>query len=112
MKIFVLFLLSTTLIFASTSQEVEAKICTVVDMNVSHTQRMEKRISEIEEELKEKSKERLKKAKIREEKIQKLDETLKEKEKEREESYDSKNHTTSKKIKELLNEKELARANS
>ena len=62
MKTFILLLLSTTFIFASTPVKVEEKVCTVVDMNVSHTQRMEKRITEIEEELKEKSKERLKKS--------------------------------------------------
>ena len=43
MKTFILSLLSTTMIFASTPKEVEAKVSNVVDMNVSHTQRMEKR---------------------------------------------------------------------
>mgnify|MGYP000058710339 CR=1 FL=1 len=106
MKIFILVLLSATVIFASIHQEVEAKII-VVD------KRMENRIFEIEKEIKEKSKERLQKAKVREEKIQKLDETLKEKAKQREESYDSKNNSTNEEIiKELTAKQEPAKANS
>lgn len=113
MKTLILIVLSSAVIFASTPKEVEAKVSNIADMNTSHTQRIEKRISEIEKELEEKAKERLEKAKVREEKIKQLDKTLKEKAKKREDSYDSKNNSTNEEIKkELASKQEPAKANS
>ncbi len=56
------------------------------DINIAHTEKMEKRLTELNNMLEEKAKEREEKAKLRELRLQKLDDALKEKAKQREES--------------------------
>ena len=77
----ILLIALSSLLFLSVANEL-----TVNDMNISHTEKMEQRISELNAMLKEKEKEREAKSLVRELKLKKLDNALKEKAKLREES--------------------------
>ncbi len=76
MKAIILSILSVGLLLAATPAEREAKLQNVVDMNIKHTDRIEKRISKIEIELEKKAKQRAEKAKLLEAKIKKRDDDL------------------------------------
>lgn len=80
MKKIILIALSS-LLFLSMANE-----ASITDINQLHTQKMQKRLAELDAMLEKKAQEREEKSKIRDLKLQKLDDTLKEKAKKREDT--------------------------
>lgn len=76
MKVLLLVLLSVVGLLAATPEQREAKLKSVVDMQVSNTAIIEKRIAIVHAALEKKVLERIEKQKLREAKIKKLDEKL------------------------------------
>lgn len=76
MKTLLVLLASFVLAFATTTEEREEKLQSVVDMQVSNTAMMEKRIAKIHALLEKKDQERIEKSKLREARLKKLDEKL------------------------------------
>ena len=76
MKKIILGILSASFLFATTPAERETNLQNVVDIQIKHTNQIEKRISKIELELEKKAKERAEKSRLREEKLKKRDEDL------------------------------------
>lgn len=76
MKTLLLVLSSALVLFALTPEQREAKLKSVVDMQISNTAIIEKRIAKIHSALEVKALQRIEKQKLREAKLKKLDETL------------------------------------